>query len=119
MLTVVTASISALAAIIVCLLNNHFQHKRDEEKRAEERENQQTELTAHMQEMIATQQDGLAEIKNEIDMINYRIADLKEHVDKHNNVIERTYELEKRTDVQEEKIKVANNRIADLEAAAR
>jgi len=35
--------------------------------------------------------------------------------DEHNNVIERTYALERQTTLLEEKIKVANNRIEDLE----
>ena len=38
-------------------------------------------------------------------------------MDKHNNVIERTYKLEELTAVQEEQIKVANHRIEDLERA--
>ncbi len=46
---------------------------------------------------------------------NYRIGELEKKVDKHNNLIERMYKLEERADVAEEKIKVANNRIADLE----
>lgn len=46
---------------------------------------------------------------------NYRIEQLEKKVDKHNNLIARTYELETRMDVQEEKIKVANHRIDDLE----
>ena len=48
-------------------------------------------------------------------ILEYRLASLEAKVDKHNNLVERTYELEKRTDVQEEKIRVANNRIKDLE----
>lgn len=48
-------------------------------------------------------------------IIDYRLGQLEAKVEKHNNVIERTYELEARADVQEEKIKVANNRISDLE----
>jgi len=48
-------------------------------------------------------------------LLNYRLAELEKKVNKHNNVIERTYELEKRTDLQEEKIRVANHRIDDLE----
>ena len=36
-------------------------------------------------------------------------------VDKHNNVVERTYSIEKRLSVQEEQIRVANHRISDLE----
>ena len=35
----------------------------------------------------------------------------------HNNLVERMYHLEERTELQEEKIKVANHRIQDLENA--
>ena len=42
---------------------------------------------------------------------------MEEKVDKHNNVIDRTYKLEELTALQEEKIKVANHRIDDLEKA--
>jgi uncharacterized protein (DUF2164 family) len=48
-------------------------------------------------------------------LIDYRIGQLEEKVDRHNNMIERTYRLEENQAVIEEKIKVANNRIADLE----
>lgn len=48
-------------------------------------------------------------------LMSYRIEQLEKKVDKHNNLIERTYKLEERTELQEEKIRVANNRIADLE----
>lgn len=49
-------------------------------------------------------------------LIAYRLEMLEKKVDKHNTVIERTYMLEKKAEVFEEKIKVANNRIADLES---
>jgi uncharacterized membrane protein len=45
----------------------------------------------------------------------YRLAELEKKVDKHNNLIERTYQLEERSAILEEKIKVANHRIDDLE----
>ena len=54
---------------------------------------------------------------------DYRIGELKEQVkaletkqDKHNQVIERTFKLEEHTAVLDEKIKVANHRIDDLES---
>lgn len=50
-------------------------------------------------------------------LIDYRLTKLEEKVDKHNNVVERTYKLEELTALQEEKIKVANHRIDDLEDA--
>ncbi|MDO4983542.1 MAG: hypothetical protein Q4E35_08315 [Eubacteriales bacterium] len=48
-------------------------------------------------------------------IMEYRLEQLEKKVDKHNTVIERTYALEKRAEVFEEKIKVANKRILDLE----
>lgn len=48
-------------------------------------------------------------------LIEYRLQQLEKKVDKHNNLIERTYKLEELTSLQEEKIKVANHRIDDLE----
>ena len=84
--TVITAVISSGATLIVCLVNNFFQQRKTRE------ENSKT-----------------------IALIDYKLTELTDRVNKHNNVIERTYELEKLTELQEEKIKVANHRIDDLE----
>lgn len=48
-------------------------------------------------------------------LMSYRIEQLEKRVDKHNNVIERVYRLEENDAVQDEKIKVVNHRIEDLE----
>ena len=48
-------------------------------------------------------------------LIEYRLDQLEMKMDKHNNIIERTYKLEELAALQEEKIKVANHRITDLE----
>jgi len=48
-------------------------------------------------------------------LTNFRIEQLEKKVDKHNQVIDRVYELEKRDAVVEEEMKVANHRISDLE----
>lgn len=45
----------------------------------------------------------------------YRIGQLEKKVDAHNNLIERTYSIEKRLDVDEEKIRVTNDRLKDIE----
>lgn len=50
---------------------------------------------------------------------NYRIEQLEKKVEKHNQVIERVYQLEQQNAVQEEEIKVANHRIEDLEHGGR
>lgn len=87
--TITASLISALAALMVCMINNHFQNKKSEK--------------AHQDNIV---------------LISYRLEELEKKVDKHNNLIDRTYELERRADVLEEKQKVANNRIADLEKGA-
>lgn len=48
-------------------------------------------------------------------LIEYKIEELTKRVEKHNNVVERTYELEKIARLHEEQIEVANHRIKDLE----
>ena len=48
-------------------------------------------------------------------LISYRLEQLENKVDKHNNLVERMYKVEEQTALQEEKIKVANHRIDDLE----
>lgn len=45
----------------------------------------------------------------------YRIDQLEKKVSKHNNLVERMYAVETRVDVAEERIKVANHRLKDLE----
>lgn len=82
------AIISAAVTLTVCLFNGYFQQKAAEKKHEET-----------------------------INMIDYKLTELTKRVDKHNNVIERTYKLEELTALQEEKIKVANYRIDDLEKA--
>lgn len=53
----------------------------------------------------------LADVKLTVDGLEQTYTD----IDKHNNVVERTYSLEQKAVVQEEQIKVANHRISDLE----
>ena len=57
----------------------------------------------------------VTEIKSDILLIKKDIKDLEEKQDKHNKVIERVYQLEIVTELLEERQKVANNRIKDLE----
>lgn len=82
----VEAIITGVVAIVVCMVNNLYQ------SRAAKTQHEKT-----------------------IALIDYKLEQLTERVDKHNNVVERMYKLEQQTEVQEEKIKVANHRIDDLE----
>lgn len=48
-------------------------------------------------------------------LLAYRLERLEERVNKHNNLVERTYRIEEEQEIIKEKIKVANHRIDDLE----
>ena len=48
-------------------------------------------------------------------LIVYRLEQLEQKVSKHNNLVERTYALEEAVALAEERQKVANHRIDDLE----
>lgn len=84
--TIISSVISGLVALAVCLLNSNSQRRTADAK---------------YNETIA--------------IINVKIDNLASKVEKHNGVIERTYKLEEQTALQEEKIRVANHRIEDLE----
>lgn len=84
------AMITGVVAIIVCMINNAFQQYRTKA--------QHDETTT---------------------MISYKIDELTKRVDKHNSIIERTYALEKQMATMDEKVRVVNHRIADLEEKER
>lgn len=48
-------------------------------------------------------------------LTNYRVEQLENQVKKHNNLIDRMYKVEERTEILEHAQKVANHRIDDLE----
>lgn len=55
------------------------------------------------------------EINGKIDLVQNDIKHLDAKVEKHNKVIERTYELETKVDVLKEEMKVEQHRTQDLE----
>lgn len=95
--TVVVALISLASAVLVAVINNKYNQK-----------NITASQDKHFEEITAQNQQTVA-------LIEYKIEELRKNVEKHNNVIERTYALEKDMTLVKEKISVANNRIADLE----
>lgn len=48
-------------------------------------------------------------------LVDYRFNEQDKKLEKHNNFINRLYEVEKQIGIEKEKINVANNRIDDLE----
>ncbi len=73
------------------------------------------ELAVAVLAFLGTVVGSIAGILTANKLTNYRIEQLEKKVDKHNSVLERMYEAETRIEVVEEKIKVANHRIDDLE----
>ena len=84
--SIITGSIAGVVTLLVCLINNSYQN------RANERKHDET-----------------------LTLIDYKLSELTKRVDKHNNVIERVYKLEETSTLHEEKIKVVNHRLEDLE----
>lgn len=78
--TIITASITALVTLLVCLINNHFQ----------------TSKTAAL--------------------ISYRLEQLEQKVDKHNNLIERMYKAEETILRHEDEINRHKERLKQLES---
>lgn len=50
-------------------------------------------------------------------LMEYKLDALTKQVEKHNSIIERVFQLEKKAEIFEEKISAANHRINDLEKA--
>lgn len=65
--------------------------------------------------LVGTLVGTLGGIALSSNLTNYRIEQLEKRVEKHNNLITRTYKLEQEFAVMDEKVKVANHRIDDLE----
>lgn len=55
------------------------------------------------------------EIKTDLTLMHQEIGQLEKKQDVHNGVIERVYQLEKATEILDERQKTANHRIDDLE----
>ena len=51
-------------------------------------------------------------------VVEYRLEQLEKKVQAHNNLVERMYAVEEKQALTEEKLKVANHRIDDLEKEA-
>ena len=93
----IEAIITGAVAILVCMINNASQQKRSDKQ--------------HQVTMEATEKQH----NTTIALIEYKLDQLTHKVDLHNNAVERLYEVEKKCDLYDEKFRVANHRIDDLE----
>ena len=74
-----------------------------------------SEIAVAICSLIGTVIGSIAGILASNKLTIYRIEQLEKKVDKHNSMIERMFDAESRLDVAEERIKVANHRLDDLE----
>jgi len=65
--------------------------------------------------LVGTLGGSLAGIVAANKLVMYRIQQLEDKVEKHNQVVDRVYKLEQKDAVEKEEIKVINHRIEDLE----
>lgn len=99
--TIISAGISTVGAIVICIITQVvLANKQTQEIRTDTRE--QTAL-----------------FKGEIDVVRVRLDNITAKVEKHNNFIERVYELERRADVQDAQLDGAERRLNDLEQRTR
>jgi len=121
--TIITAGVTLLISIGTW----HFSARKDREK---QREDIKAELIKYheknKEEILDIRQNDLREIRDDVTalganlqqkiaVIETQINILSNRVEKHNQVVERVYRCEDTDKLLEEKISVANHRIADLE----
>ena len=83
---IIPALISGAVTLTVCMVNNASQQKKTE-----------------------------AQHNTTIALIEYKLDQLDHKVELHNNAVERLYAVEQKVAVYDEKFRVANHRIEDLE----
>ena len=116
---VVTAIISAVTTLIVSIGTWHVSTRNEREKTQKQTialfESYRDELRGKMDALRDDVTQVNATVQQQISVLEIKIDTLSERVEKHNNVIDRTYKLEQESAVQAEQIRVVNHRIADLE----
>ena len=117
--TVITAMITAATTLIVSMgtwqVTMKQARKKDQDELKALIESYRTELHTRLETLQAEVTDIKTSVDKQVSLIEYKIDGLSKSVERHNGVIERTYSLENRADVLDEKIRVANHRIEDIE----
>lgn len=131
---VISAFISGGFSLAVCLVNNNAQLRKRDIEQDKHIEEIKTEFNKQVTDVKNEMQRQMTDVKNELHeqimelsaayqqsvaVITVKIDDLDKKQSIHNGVIERVYKLESDQKVTDEKIKVANNRILDLERTAK
>ena len=72
-------------------------------------------LMAVIAESRRAQAKTQAEFDKTLAVMKEKMTELTKNVEKHNQIVERTFHLEEHCAVMDEQLKVANHRIADIE----
>ncbi len=75
-----------------------------------------TEIIVALLSLVGTLVGSLLGVLASNKLTNYRIEQLEKKVQAHNNLVDRMYRVEETALLLDEKIKVANHRIEDLES---
>jgi hypothetical protein len=90
-------------------------HEKNRDEIRDIRQNDLREIRDDVTQMGANLQSQISLIELTLKHTHEDVVTLSNRVEKHNGVIEKTYRLEDNDKLLEEKIKVANHRIDDLE----
>ena len=112
---VIGAIVTQIGAILVASGGWYFGAKKDREKTREMMLKEIQDLKADVTDMGANLQQKISIIELSMSHTNENVLTLSNRVEKHNNVCERVFHLEDADKLLDERIKVANNRILDLE----
>ena len=135
---IITALISGFTTLLVSIGTWHFSAKKDREKQRDDikaelikyheknreeikdiREGDLKEIRDDISTLVASFQQKLAVIEQKIAIIENNLDIYSQKVEKHNNVIERVYHCEDTDRLLDERIKVGNHRLDDLEREVR
>lgn len=106
--------ITAGMSLIVALGTWHVTMKKDREKQTEE---VKTMLNNHREEYltgIREVKDDVAKTNSHIGIIDEKISTLSDRVERHNNVIERTYHLETEVATAKERLSIVEGNVNRL-----
>ena len=107
--------ITQIGAILIASGGWYFGAKKDREKTRELMAKEIQDLKSDLTEMGANLQNKIAVVELQLAHTRDDLNTLSARVEKHNNVIERTYHLEDADRLLDERIRVANHRLDDLE----
>jgi len=105
---IITALISGFTTLLVAMGTWHFTSRKD---RAENKELIMKNIQGLKDDITSVN----ATVQQQIAIIDIKITDLTKQVERHNQVVDRTYALEKAVGILDNRESVSEHRLADLE----